>query len=127
MNDYVNIKDTNEFWKKTCEYFVKESEQKLGTFVQNLVKNIDFSNENIYKLTRLVGNNLSKITPNYFSKMCGTTGLFIFLIKDSFEYAGILVDKKTPPARLYKNYMYVFEVLQGKIERLKKIQAAHFS
>jgi len=122
MHEYVLTKNAEEFWKMTCEYFVKESNQKLGQMVQNLVKNIDFSNENIYKVTKIAGNNIAKITPNYFSKMCGTTGLFIFLIKDSLEYAGILFDKKTPASRHYKNYMFNFETLQSKMERIKKMQ-----
>jgi hypothetical protein len=57
--------------------------------------------------------------------MCGTTGLFIFLIKDALEYAGILIDKKTAAGRLYKNYMFNFDVLQTKIEKLKKIQTLY--
>jgi len=126
MKDYVNIKDNSEFWKKVCEYFVSESNSKLGSMVTGLVKNIDFSIENIYKVSKLVGNNTSKMTPNYFSKMCGTTGLFIFLIKDALEYSGILIDKKTPVSRLYKNCMYNFEILQGKIERMKRIQSTYF-
>jgi hypothetical protein len=126
MKDYVDIRDNTEFWKKACDYFVNESNSKLGSMVTGLVKNIDFSTENIYKVSKLVGSNTSKMTPNYFSKMCGTTGLFIFLIKDALEYSGILIDKKTPVSRLNKNYMYNFEILQNKIERLKKIQSTYF-
>lgn len=126
-NEVVAIKDTNEFWKKTCDYFLTEGAGKTGTMVQNLVKSIDFSNENIYKVSRLLGNNAHKITPAYFSKICGTTGLIIFLIKDALEYAGILQDKKTPSARHYSNALYLFDMLQAKIERLKTIQTKFFS
>lgn len=121
------IPDKVDFWSKTCEFFAKERDGKLGTMVTNLVKNINYSDENIYKITKLVGNNSSKISPNYFSKMCGTTGLFIFLIKDALEYSGIIPDKKTPPSRIMKNYLYNFQLLQGKMERLKKIQSKYFS
>ena len=127
MNELTKTEDVREFWSKVCDYFVKGSNSKLGTMVTGLVKGIDFSNENIYKLSKLVGNNTQKITPNYFSKMCGTTGLFIFLIKDALEYSGILIDKKTPPARLYKNYMYTLEILSEKLERLKLIQSKFFN
>jgi hypothetical protein len=121
------IKDKNEFWQKTCSFLVKENETKMGTVIQNLVKNIDFSNENIYKISKMIGNNVSKINPNYFSKLCGTTGLFIFFIKDALEYAGIIVDKKTSTNRLFKNYTYSNEILQSKLDRLKKIQEKFFS
>lgn len=121
------IKDKIQFWTATCEFFAKERDGKLGTMVTNLVKSINFSDENIHKITKLVGNNSSKISPNYFSKMCGTTGLFIFLIKDALEYSGIILDKKTPPSRILKNYLYNFQTLQSKMERMKKIQGKFFS
>ena len=121
------IKDKNEFWHKTCSFLVTENETKMGTVIQNLVKNIDFSNENIYKISKMIGNNVSKLNPNYFSKLCGTTGLFIFFIKDALEYSGIIVDKKTSINRLFKNYTYTNEMLQSKLDRLKNIQEKFFS
>ncbi len=121
------IKDKSEFWQKTCNFLVKENDIKMGTVIQNLVKNIEFSNENIYKISKMIGNNVSKINPNYFSKLCGTTGLFIFFIKDSLEYAGIIVDKKTSINRLFRNFTYSNDVLQAKFDRLKKIQEKNFS
>jgi hypothetical protein len=125
--ELINIKDNKEFWKKTCEYFIREGDGKTGAMVQGCVKNIDFSNENVFKLTKLLGNNGPKITPVYFSKICGTSGLIIFLIKDALDYAGILIDKKTSQARLHKNYTYTSEVLKFRIERLKNIQQKFFS
>jgi hypothetical protein len=122
----AGIVNQNEFWTSTCSFFAKEKDGKLGTMVTNLVKNIDFSDENIFKITKIVGKNSSKITPNYFSKICGTSGLFIFLIKDALEYAGILIEKKTPPSRILKNHLYNFQVMQAKMERLKKIQTKIF-
>jgi len=121
------IKDKIEFWQMTCNFLVKENETKMGTVIQNLVKNIDFSNENIYKISKMIGNNVSKINPNYFSKLCGTTGLFIFFIKDALEYAGIIVDKKTSVNRLFRNYNYSNDVLQVKLDKLKKIQEKFFN
>jgi hypothetical protein len=32
---------------------------------------------------------VNKINPNNFSKICGTTGLFVFFIKDAIEYIGL--------------------------------------
>jgi hypothetical protein len=121
------IKDNSEFWKQCCEYFVNESGGKLGNMVQQLVKNMDFSSENIFKVNKVVAGQGSRLIPANFSKICGTTGLIIFLIKDALEYSGIVIDKKTPIQRLIKNYMYTFDVLQYRIERLKKLQAKIFS
>jgi hypothetical protein len=32
---------------------------------------------------------VNKINPNNFSKICGTTGLFVFFIKDAIDYIGL--------------------------------------
>ena len=46
----------------------------------------------------------------------GTTGFFVFLIKDAVEYAGILEDKKSQPSRIKANYIY----LKNLLEKLDK-------
>jgi hypothetical protein len=126
-DEFTKLKDKKEFWSKVCEFFIKEGNGKTGTLINSLIKEIDFSDENIYKLIHLAGADVGKITPAHFSKFCGTTGLIIFLIKDAFEYAGIVVEKKTLPVRLYRNYTYAINLLQPKIEHLKKIQSQIFS
>jgi hypothetical protein len=65
---------------------------------------------------------MHKISPAYFSKVCGTTGLVIFLIKDALEYAGILIqEKKNIPARLYKNYTYLNQLIDSKTSKLENL------
>lgn len=86
--------------------------------INNSVKNFDFSDENLYKIIKIIGNREKKITPTYYSKTCGTTGLIIFLIKDAMEYAGIIVDKKTLPPRTYKTYNYLVTKAKQKLDRL---------
>ena len=74
------------------------------------------------------------MTPSYFSKLCGTTGFLIFLIKDMLEYASVLVDKKVNNLRILKNMQYeeykekiysdklgdFLEVVNDKAEKAKK-------
>jgi len=67
----------------------------------------------------MVGNNLSKISPAYYSKLCATTGFLIFLIKDALEYAGIIVDKKPNQSRILKNLLYQQTQLAEKTEKIK--------
>jgi hypothetical protein len=66
----------------------------------------DFSDENIYHTSKLLGSNVNKMTPAYFSKLCGTTGFLIFLVKDMLEYAGVLIDRKVNNLRIFKNLRY---------------------
>ena len=67
-----------------------------------------------------------KINPNYFSKICGTSGLLIFLLKDALEYCGVIInEKKTQPARILDNLMYyknTTETLAMFIEYLSGIK-----
>jgi hypothetical protein len=88
--------------------------------ISNLVIKFDFSNINIYKINKLVEKNNAKIAPAYFSKICATTGLFIFLIKDALEYAGIIYqDKKTPQGRLYQNLLFAVDFENQKMQKIK--------
>ena len=85
------------------------------------MKNFDFSEENIYIISKLCENKEKKISPSFFSKICGTTGLVIFLIRDALEYTGIIIDKKTLPSRLQKLYKYGLEKKQYLLEKFKSL------
>ena len=57
------------------------------------------------------------IYPSYYSKICGTTGLIVFILKDALEYAGIFYnEKKTPIKRVFHN----LEKQMNKIAKLKE-------
>ena len=60
--------------------------------------------------------NFHEVKTNY-SKICGTTGLVIFLIKDALEYCGIIQnDKKNIPSILLKNLEYL-ETIEKKVDK----------
>jgi hypothetical protein len=121
--DYAKVESVTEFWPKCCNYFSTIPNGQIGKAILDLIPSLDFSNENVYRMSRIVVNSLHKITPTYFSKMCGTTGLFLFLLKDAFEYCGILNDsRKTPPYNSYKLERFISELYQKGIEKMKKIQ-----
>ena len=64
--------------------------------------------------------NYKKILPNYFSNIGGTTGLFVFVIKDILEFMGI-----TPKIKKKENafwtYSDIVESIDDKINYLRKI------
>ena len=65
-----------------------------------------------------------KLKPKYWGKICGTTGFFVFMIKDAVEYAGIIEDKKTQACRIKANYLYVknlFEKMDNYVNYLEKL------
>ena len=122
--DYAKTENVNEFWSKCCNYFTTLPNGQIGKAILDLIPNLNFSNENVFRMSRIVVNSLHKITPTYFSKMCGTTGLFLFLLKDAFEYCGILNDaKKTPQYNAYKLEKFITELYQKGIDKMKKVQA----
>ena len=114
--DLTQIKDKETFWKSICDYLMKEGE--LAKLVEKSTQSPDFSDENIYNLNRIAGPHLQIITPTYYSKKCPTTGLFVFLIKDFLEYAGVIQPKKKVVARMYRNLLYRVNHLQDQINKL---------
>ena len=70
----------------------------------------------------MIENVKSKIVPSYFSKICGTTGLIVFVVKDALEYSGAIVnDKKTQPRKIYDNILYEKEQYINKIKYYKEL------
>jgi len=69
----------------------------------------------------MLGTNHSKITPTYYSKLCGTTGILTFLIKNSLEYAGIILEKKPNQLRILKNLLYQQTHYTKQIEKLQAL------
>ena len=113
--EIANIFEDQLFWIKCTEYLNKNSNGKIGSFILEKFKNISFEHKKIYLLNKLLIRMKKKINPNYFSKICGTTGLLIFLIKDTLEYCGVIInEKKTQPARIIDNLMYY----KNSIEKL---------
>jgi hypothetical protein len=120
--DIADIINPFIFWAKTCDYFLNKCNGKIGKIILDNISNINFTSDNILRMQKVIGNQYHKLNPTFFSKLCGTTGLFLFLIKDSFEYCGILVDaKKTPPFNLYRNEKYISDRLEKLIESLRNI------
>ena len=77
-------------------------------------------------MNRLLVGIKPKIVPTTFTKISGTTGLLFFLIKDSLEYCGVLInEKKTPASRIYDNLMHYKNLivsLDNYIDFLSKIR-----
>ena len=95
------------FWIKCTEYLINNSNGKIGTFIVDKFKDITFEHKKIFLLNKILVGIKKNINPKYYSKICGTTGLLIFIIKDALEYCGVIInEKKTQPARIIDNLMY---------------------
>ena len=122
----ANIPEDDYFWIKCTEYLNNKSNGKIGTFILDKFKNITFDKQKIVLMNKYLIGMKKIINPNYFPKICGTTGLLIFLIKDALEYCGVIInDKKTQPSRILDNLMYyknTTETLAQIIEYLSGIK-----
>ena len=118
----INSKEKEKFWDNCRNYFLTEGEGKIGNFLFDIIKNkkICLSRKNIYDIYNLVENNLNKINPSYFSKICGTTGLFAFFVKDVMDFIGIN-DGKNKSQNAFIIYNIIVDFLNEKINKLKRM------
>lgn len=116
---YKNF-EPNLFWEKCKNYFQKDG-GKTGNLLKDIIsqKKIFIDGENIYKIYKLTENNIDKINPAYYSKICGTTGLFVFFIKDILDFIGFSNDKNIQK-NAYWSYSEIINLLDSKINNLNK-------
>ena len=116
LDDLLQIKNDKLFWEKFSKYVLDNKGEKLSEFCSSSANKFIFDDKNILKVREMAKDLNEKIKPKYWGKICGTTGFFVFLIKDAVEYAGILEDKKSQPSRIKANYIY----LKNLLEKLDK-------
>ena len=120
INELLKIENDSDFWKAVAKYFLEDGKDGIGLLVEKQIAETDFSDININKLSKMCVGYEKILTPSYFSKICPTTGLFIFLVKEALEYIGALIDRKTSLARIYKNYTFEIEHLKEMVEKINK-------
>jgi len=92
-----NIHDDEEFWGFVIEYCSKH--QNFGNYLKENIKSLDFSDEAVGLLYKLIRGQKHKLSPNFFENICPVTGLLMFLIKEITEFLGIVEDKADPPQK----------------------------
>jgi hypothetical protein len=60
------------------------------------------------------------LSPAFFSKICGTTGLVVFFIKDILDYWGITNEKKYL-SKAFLVYNDIIKCLNLKIEKIRNV------
>ena len=113
-------KNKKQFWEKCRFFFLNEGKGKIGILLKDLIiKNkIDVSEDNLYKLYELVKNKLNIILPSYFNRVCRTTVLMTFYIKDILNYLGISNNKENIGQNGYWTYSYIINSIDKKINTL---------
>lgn len=93
------------------------------------LREINISPENIYRLYNLIGDDVIKINPNNFSKVCGTTGLFVFFIKDAIEHIGLgsKCDKNMNIEKCIWILSNLSQLIDKKIKNMQKIMDQYYN
>ena len=115
----LNNKD--KFWNKLSEFFVRESfdGEYFGDLIKFLlIKQSDFSLENILNLKQLSENYSNILFPVNYSKENPTTAIFVFLIRELLEFCGAIDTDKTSPFHKNSLYNYYIKELNKKINKL---------
>jgi len=123
INLIHNSSDEALIWENIFKYIKSNTEDdKLGDLFKEELNNMDCSIENIFNLINIVNQNKNKdkLNPLFYSKLCPTTGLLIFLIKESLDYLGVLESNKTPPQRLIQIYQHYIDLNKEKLEDINK-------
>ena len=82
-------------------------------------KKIDINRNNLYQIYNLVKGNLEIMVPNHYTEMCGTTGLFVFIVKEILEFLGIS-KKIKKKENAYWTYTDIIDSIDYKINYLNK-------
>lgn len=124
ITKYINSDKSNDniFWEK-CKNYFKVFNGKTGNCINEVItqKKINIDGDNIYKIYKIINKDINKLIPSYFSKICGTTGLFIFFIKDILDFLGFSNDKKIQK-NAYWSYSEIINSIDGKIKILNEHQ-----
>lgn len=114
---YVDNKDI--FWEKICNYFIINAKGKFGLFVQNLINHFDLSDHNLQVVLSISRPYLNIFMPSYFTKICSTTALVVFALKDILEIIGLGVTNYSKNQNK-KNKIIKLQQIRKKIDKLKQ-------
>lgn len=111
-----------EFWENCRKIFLTDGKGKIGNYLKDIIINnkIDISEDNLYKLYELVNNKLNIITPSYFNKVCSTTALITFYIKDILIFLGISIENEDIKQNGYWTYSNIINSIDKKINFIIK-------
>lgn len=80
---------------------------------------MSFEMETLSKVSRLIGfGKAGSFAPSTFNKLCGTTAMIVFLLKDCLEYSGIATEKKFNIQNSYRLNRFNIERSQRLLNRM---------
>jgi hypothetical protein len=117
-NKKINQNDT-ELWKSAKDILFTNRKEKLGNHLTQLIKEINYSDDNILIINDMCKGKNETLTPKYYNNLCPTTALIFLIIKEILEYCGILIGKKTSLTMQYKKLEFAVKKNKEKEELIK--------
>lgn len=120
--EIIQYFNESKFWEK-CKSYFNSYKGKTGDCLNEIFtqKKIFIDGDNIYKVYKIIQNNINKILPAYYSKICGTTGIFVFFVKDILDFLGFSNDKNIQK-NSYWSYSEIINSIDSKINMLNKFK-----
>ena len=120
--EIIQYFNESKFWEK-CKSYFNSYKGKTGDCLNEIFtqKKIFIDGDNIYKVYKIIQNNINKIIPAYYSKICGTTGIFVFFVKDILDFLGFSNDKNIQK-NSYWSYSEIINSIDSKINMLNKFK-----
>ena len=115
------------FWDNCRNYFQKNNGNITQILKSNIEENkISLTGENLYKIYKLIEKDLYKLNSGYYSKLCGTTGLFMFYIKDILDFIGFSNELKFQKNSYY-SFFEIINYIDYKINILSSFSGKSLS
>ena len=137
-DDLINM-DNDTFLNKMIENMKKRNGKgdPLGSYIQNLLSNVDYSFANLVKIIELMKiNNIDKINTNEISKKDKTTGVISVIVKDILSFMGLILNEKNKDDKIihkyniiseYKNNLCLKENYLNNIFKIKNIMSNRYN
>jgi hypothetical protein len=124
INENLIINKNDEiFWENCCNFILNQKE--FGNFLKNKLKETKISDKNIFYINKLLQGKKKDFSPQKFTNLSFTTGLFAIIIKDVLEFYGILFNrKKSQPQQIlniYENEKNIYNRISNYLEKLNSI------
>lgn len=127
INLYNKQLSDDIFWEKCRNYFQKYNGNISEILINNIKNNkILLTGENLYKVYKLIEKDLYKFNSGYFSKLCGTTGIFIFYIRNILDFLGFTNEKKFQK-NSYCSFLEIINYIDYKINMLNSFSLKFLS
>lgn len=80
-----NNKPSIGYWSKLTAYLNSKTNSRFGAFIMRKLNQFDFSPNHLNIISQIASTNYNLINPSHYTKICPTTALVTFIVKDFLD------------------------------------------